>query len=73
MYKKKIGVGGAFRSSQEVSLLLNYQLVPELKLGYAYDLNFGIIGNYSTGTHEVMLIYNLVSDKKIPIIEVPRF
>ena len=73
VYKKKIGVGGAFRSSQEVSLLLNYQLIPELKLGYAYDLNFGIIGNYSTGTHEVMLIYNLVSDKKIPIIEVPRF
>lgn len=73
LYKKKIGFGTAYRTSKELTLLVNYQIIPELKMGYAYDLNLGTIGLYSNGTHEIMLIYNIVADKKIPIIEVPRF
>jgi len=73
VYKEKLGIGAAFRTSKEITGLVNYQVMPELKVGYAYDYNFGLIGNYSNGTHEIMLIYNLVADKKIPIIEVPRF
>ena len=73
VYQEKIGVGLAYRTSKEISVLANYQLIPELKLGYAYDFNLGQIGRYSSGTHEIMLIYNLVADRKFPIIAVPRF
>ncbi len=73
VYNKRVGLGVAYRTSREISGLLSYQIIPELKLGYAYDLNLDLIGNYSNGTHEVMLIYTLVGDKKIPIVEVPRF
>ncbi|MBL4702984.1 MAG: type IX secretion system membrane protein PorP/SprF [Flavobacteriales bacterium] len=73
VYQEKIGVGLAYRTSKEISVLANYQLTPELKLGYAYDFNLGQIGRYSSGTHEIMLIYNLVADRKFPIIAVPRF
>ncbi|MDG2330620.1 MAG: type IX secretion system membrane protein PorP/SprF [Flavobacteriales bacterium] len=73
VFNKKFGIGGSYRTSNEATVLANYQLIPELRLGYAYDYNFDQIGDYSSGTHEIMLIYNLVNQSQIPIIEVPRF
>ena len=71
-YLKKFGVGVSYRSSKDILGILSFQLLPALKLAYAYEYGLGEIGNYSSGSHEVMLIYQFVPTKKT-IISAPRF
>lgn len=71
-YMRKVGIGVSYRSSKELLGIVSYQLIPELKLAYAYEFNMGDIGKYSTGSHEIMLIYQF-SPPKESIISIPRF
>ena len=71
-YMKKFGVGVSYRSSKELLGIVSYQLMPELKLAYAYEYNLGAIGNYSSGSHEIMLIYQFAPPKE-SVISIPRF
>jgi len=71
-YNRKVGVGISYRSSKEMLGILSYQMTPDLKLAYAYEFNFDEIGKYSSGSHEVMLIYQFNPPKE-SIVSVPRF
>ena len=71
-YDRKVGVGVSYRSSKEMLGILSYQLTPDLKMAYAYEFNFDQIGNYSSGSHEIMLVYQFNPPKET-IISVPRF
>lgn len=71
-YNRKLGVGVSYRSSKEILGILSYQLTPDLKLAYAYEFNFDVIGNYSSGSHEIMLVYQFNPPKET-VISVPRF
>lgn len=73
MYKKKLGMGASFRTSNELIGLLNYQVSQNFRLGYAYDFNWGQLGSFSRGSHEVMLIFKYMEKKGVPAIEAPRF
>jgi len=73
VYNDLIGVGLCYRTSQELIAMLNYRISGQLKVGYAYDYNMRTIGNYSNGTHEVVLLFDFIKEKTVPIIEVPRF
>lgn len=73
MYKKKFGIGASFRTSKELIGLINYQVSDNFRLGYSYDFNWGQIGSFSRGSHEIMLIFKYAEKKGIPAIESPRF
>lgn len=73
MYKKKFGVGASFRTTNELIGLLNYQISQSFRLAYAYDFNWGQLGSFSRGSHELMLIFKFIEKKGIPAIESPRF
>ena len=73
VYRDFIGAGLSYRTSKELVAMLNYRINPQLKLGYAYDYNMGQLGAYSNGTHEIILLFELIKDNAVPIIEVPRF
>ena len=73
VYNNLIGVGLCYRTSQELTAMLNYRISGQLKVGYAYDYNMRTIGNYSNGTHEIVLLFDLIKEKTTPIIEVHRF
>jgi len=73
VYKKTFGFGLSYRTSKELVSMVNYQISPQLKLGYAYDYNMDQIGKYSNGTHEIILLFELIKENAVPIIEVPRF
>jgi type IX secretion system PorP/SprF family membrane protein len=72
VYKDRFGFGLSYRSSNELLALLNVDIIPALKLGYAYEFNLSTIGKYSSGSHEVILIYKFNPPAK-PIVAVPRF
>jgi type IX secretion system PorP/SprF family membrane protein len=71
-YDRKYGLGISYRSSNEILGILSYQILPELKLAYAYDYHLGEIGNYSSGSNEIMIIYQFTPPKE-SVISIPRF
>jgi len=73
IYMKKFGIGASYRTSNDIVGLINFQLTPFLKLGYSYDYGFSSLRKYNSGSHEIMLIFNLVNDKKAIGAQIPRF
>lgn len=64
-------LGVAYRWDDSVSGLLGLQLSPKLLLGYAYDLTTTRLGDYNSGTHEIMLRFDLITKEKQ--LKSPRF
>ncbi len=74
--------GVAFRGFDTLSLdavvfIAGMHITPNLMLAYSYDLSIGSLNSYNSGSHEVVLNYNLNKKigKEIPskIIFNPRF
>ena len=73
MIQKKVGIGATYRTSKEVAALVNFKITPMFRLGYAYDYSFSPLGKYSSGSHEVMLIYSMQNASKPVVNEAPRY
>lgn len=72
MYNKTFGFGASFRTSKEIIGLLTYNVNKDFKISYAYEYNLGLIGNFSNGSHEIMLIYQIKPPKET-VVSIPRF
>ena len=59
MFKERFGLGLTVRSSKDVMGVLSMYLLPELLLSYGYEYAFSAISKFSSGTHEVLLIYKI--------------
>ena len=55
--KDVIAIGAQYRTNADISGLLEIQLSPQIRFGYAYDHSTTSLGNYNSGSHEVMLRY----------------
>ena len=55
LFYEKFWVGAMYRKTDAVGMLLQYEVNRKVKIGYAYDYIMSDIGQYSDGTHEVML------------------
>ncbi|CAN5699199.1 type IX secretion system membrane protein PorP/SprF [soil metagenome] len=53
----KYWIGGAYRFQDAIVVMAGIELIPNLKLGYAYDITTSKIKTYSSGTHEIVLGY----------------
>lgn len=59
IYNEKLGLGLSYRTSNELIAMVNYQITPMFRLGYAYDYNMSKLSRYTTGSHEIMLIFTM--------------
>jgi len=59
LFNNTITAGIAYRYDAAVSGLVKLQLSKSLSLGYAYDLDTSGISNFSSGSHEAILIFTL--------------
>lgn len=73
VFSKKFGVGFSYRTAKVVNGLINFKFTDYLQLGYAYDYNFSDLSKVSSGSHEVVLIYNLKQEYAGVRIDGPRF
>lgn len=64
-------LGVAYRWDDSFSGLLGLQIGPKLLLGYAYDLTTTRLGDFNSGTHEIMLRFELKTKEKQ--LKSPRF
>jgi len=64
-------VGLSYRDGDSVDALLGIQASRSIRIGYAYDYTFTNLGNYNSGSHELMLLFDLGLAKKR--IKSPRY
>lgn len=62
---QKYWVGAAYRFQDAIVVMAGIELMPNLKLGYAYDITTSKIKTYSSGTHEIVLGYCMNVSKTI--------
>lgn len=55
----RLEFGLSYRFSHAISGLVNFKIVPNLRVGYAYDYTTSNLGNFNSGTHEIFLLFDL--------------
>ena len=63
LFKNLFWVGAAYRTGDAVALLTQFQLTKQLRFGYSYDYALTRLNNYSSGSHEFTLGWDLIVDK----------
>lgn len=64
-FRDLISMGVSYRSHSAVVGLMDVRVIPELRLGYAYDYNVGRLSAFAKGTHEIILRYHIPFDRDI--------
>ncbi|WP_423999094.1 PorP/SprF family type IX secretion system membrane protein [Maribacter sp. IgM3_T14_3] len=59
LFNDTLEAGLSYRVDDAVSAMVNVAITPDLRIGYAYDYTTSNLGNFNSGTHEFMLLYNL--------------
>ncbi|WP_433836612.1 PorP/SprF family type IX secretion system membrane protein [Flavobacterium anhuiense] len=59
LYNEKFEFGAAYRIDDSVSALFNINVTSTLRVGYAYDYTLTNFGQFNSGTHEIMLLFDL--------------
>lgn len=55
--KDAFWIGLSYRTGDAMVGLLEYQINPQLRIGYAYDYSITRLRNFNSGSHEIMLRY----------------
>jgi type IX secretion system PorP/SprF family membrane protein len=53
----RIWVGASYRNERSVACLLQLAVSNKIRVAYTYDFDFGKLGRFSNGSHEVMVRY----------------
>ena len=71
MFNDNLRLGLAYRWDDSVSGLIGFQLTERLLIGYSYDYTTTELRKFNSGTHEIMLRFELITrDRKL---KSPRF
>ncbi len=60
LYNEKFWFGGSYRINEQTAAIggiVDFQVSRQLRVGYAYEKAISDIASYTTGTHEILLIY----------------
>jgi type IX secretion system PorP/SprF family membrane protein len=57
-YNEVLWLGVSFRSEKAVVALVQYSITNYFKLGYSYDFTLNRLGNYESGSHELVIGFN---------------
>ncbi len=71
LYKERVWLGAGYRTGDAIVAMAEYQVSPQLRIGYAYDMTTSRLRNYSTGGHEIMLGMDFGRD--LVRIKTPRY
>lgn len=70
--KEAFSIGASYRIGDALAFLLEYQFKNGLRLGYAYDYNLSALNSYNSGSHEIMVGWDLTGPRPEKILS-PRF
>ena len=61
--KDFFSVGAQYRTNADVSAMLELQVLPQVRIGYAYDHSLTSLRDYNSGSHEIMLRFEFSADR----------
>lgn len=74
LYNNKVEFGLGYRTEDAISGMINFSVTPELNIGYAYDHTISNLGPFSSGSHEIILLYKIfISNLNKGFEKSPRF
>ena len=59
LFNDRIEGGLSYRSEDSVSAMFNLSVMPALRIGYAYDYTLSNLSTYSSGSHEIFILFDL--------------
>lgn len=66
IYNDKLWFGVMYRLGDAVGVIFQYQVSDKMRVGYSYDLPISEMLQHTTGSHEILISYDMVfKDKKI--------
>lgn len=71
MYQNRLGLGLSVRGDEAVSVLAEFFPTEFLRMGYAYDFTFNELSRNNSGSHEIMVAYRIIQNKRLT--ENPRY
>ncbi|MBK8499597.1 MAG: type IX secretion system membrane protein PorP/SprF [Flavobacteriales bacterium] len=71
LYKERVWFGAGYRTGDALVGMVEYQVTPQLRIGYAYDMTTSRLRPYGGGSHEIMLGLDLGRD--LIKIKTPRY
>jgi type IX secretion system PorP/SprF family membrane protein len=67
----KVWLGASYRTASDLIGIVEFNVTPQIRVGYSYDFTLSDIADYSNGSHEVMLGYNF--GKEVIKMKSPRY
>ncbi len=71
LYKERFWLGAGYRTGDALVGMVEYQVDPHFRVGYAYDMTTSRLRTYAGGSHEIMLGIDL--GKELIRIKSPRY
>jgi hypothetical protein len=65
LFDERYEVGASYRWDDSVSLLLNAKVTDNLRVGYSYDFTTSALNNFNSGSHEIILLFDLMTTYEI--------
>jgi type IX secretion system PorP/SprF family membrane protein len=74
LFNEKFWIGASYRvnDASNFGAFMDYQISKDIRIGYAYDLPTSTIKPYTGGTHEIILIYEVLKRERGPV-KSPRY
>ena len=73
LYNDKLEFGVGYRLEDAISGMINFKVMPTMRIGYAYDYNYNNLGDFSNGSHEVFLLFDINTATQKGYDKSPRF
>lgn len=73
LFFDKFELGASYRFDDSFIGMANYKINPSLRVGYAYDHTVSNLGQFNSGTHEIMVLFDLDILSKKGLDKSPRF
>jgi len=70
--RNTIGLGMSYRTGDALVGMAEFQITPQIRIGYAYDFTLSVLSKFNQGTHELMLRYEFDTSKVLDILS-PRY
>ncbi|GGG15812.1 membrane protein [Dokdonia pacifica] len=71
LFLEKFELGVSYRLDDSFSGIVGFQATPDLRIGYAYDAVVSEINNVAPSSHEIILTYNIIFNKRA--LRSPRY
>lgn len=59
LINNRLELGAAYRFDDSVSALASFRIIESLRIGYAYDYTLSNLGKFNSGSHEIMILFDI--------------